>query len=256
MVLNFYLEDLVTSEEFISLLEQVLLGLLNGILSLLDNDNNSEGPDPDDPDPEGEDPYPGGEDPDDDRPDKPNNDDSDPDKGDSYPDQDSPPTKRVDKGKGRASTPEPLPDSPRIFEEPLVPEEDDDEESFQKDLEKAKANSLKIDREKGGGESSKQGGQQEIEEQDIKQEVKGQYNKAVQDFNHNQGLLVDNDKIEPSVKQFLIDNSQKLRVIVDHYKTLKEDLGIESSEEESGSEYDSEDSDSENSRPSKRPKNK
>lgn len=254
MVLNFYLEDLVTSEELISLLEQVLLGLLNGILSLLDNDNNSEGPDPDDPDPEGEDPYPGGEDPDDDRPDKPNNDDSDPDKDDSDPDQDSPPTKRVDKGKGRASTPEPLPDSPRIFEEPLVPEEED--ERSQKDLEKAKANSLKIDREKGGGESSKQGGQREIEERDIKQEVKGQYNKAVQDFNNNQGLLVDNDKIEPSVKQFLIDNSQKLRVIVDHYKTLKEDLGIESSEEESGSEYDSEDSDSENTRPSKRPKNK
>jgi hypothetical protein len=44
MGLNFHLEDLVTSEELWSLLEQVLLGLLNGILSLLDNDNKSEGP--------------------------------------------------------------------------------------------------------------------------------------------------------------------------------------------------------------------
>jgi hypothetical protein len=61
MVLNFYLEDLVTSEEFISSLEQVLVGLLNGIVSLLDNDNNSEGPDPYVPDPKGEDLYPYGE---------------------------------------------------------------------------------------------------------------------------------------------------------------------------------------------------
>jgi hypothetical protein len=261
MGLNFHLEDLVTSEELWSLLEQVLVGLLNGILSLWDNDNNSEGPDPDDPDPEGEDPYPGGEDPDDDRPDKPDRDDSDTDKDDSDTDQDSPPTKKLDKGKGRASTPEALPDSPRISKEPLVPEEDD--KIFQEEREKAKWNSLKddeeSDKEKGGAESSKQGAQREIEERGIKEEIKGQYNKAVQDFNDNQSLLVDNDNLDPSLKQYLIDQSQKLREIVDYYKSVKEDLEIDSSEpEESGSEYDSEDSDSdsENSRPSKRPKNK
>ena len=141
MVLNFHLEDLVTSEELWSLLEQVLLGLLNGIVSLLDNDNNPEGPDPGgedpyDPDPEGEDPYPGGEDPDDDdRPDKPDKDDSDTDK-------DSPPTKKLDKGKGRAITPQDLPDSPRIYEEPLVPEEDD--HNFQEQRERAKSTLWKI----------------------------------------------------------------------------------------------------------------
>jgi hypothetical protein len=54
----------------------VLVGLLNGIVSLLDNDNNSEGPDPDDPDPEGRDLYPYGKDPDGDRPDKSHKDDS------------------------------------------------------------------------------------------------------------------------------------------------------------------------------------
>jgi len=266
MVLNFHLQDLVTSEELWSLLEQVLLGLLNGILSLLDNDNNPESPDPggedpEDPDPEREDPYPGGEDPDDNKPDKPDKDDSDTDKDDSDTDQDSPPTKKLDKGKGRAITPEALPDSPLIPEEPLVPEQDD--KNFQEQWEKAKVNSLKVDEEsdeeKGGGESSKQGAQREIEELGKKEEIKRKYNKAVQDFNDNQSLLVDNDNLDPSVKEYLIDQSQKLRETVDHYKSVKEDLEIDSSEpEESGSEYDSEssDSDSENSRPSKRPKNK
>jgi hypothetical protein len=113
------------------------------------------------------------------------------------------------------------------------------------------------DEEKGGAESSKQGAQREIEERSIKEEIKGQYYKAVQDFNENQSVLVDNDNLDPSVKQYLIDQSQKLRGLVDNYKRIKEDLEIDSSEpEESVSEYDSEDSDSENSRPSKRPKNK
>jgi hypothetical protein len=60
MVLNFYLEDLVTSEELISSHEQVLVCLLNVIVYLLDNDTNSEGPDPYVPDPKGEDLYPYG----------------------------------------------------------------------------------------------------------------------------------------------------------------------------------------------------
>jgi hypothetical protein len=81
----------------------VLVGLLNGIVSLLDNDNKPEGPDtggedPEDTDPEGEYTYPGGEDPDGNRPDKYHKGDYYPNKDDS--EQDSPPTKRGDKGKG------------------------------------------------------------------------------------------------------------------------------------------------------------
>jgi hypothetical protein len=68
----------------------------------------------------------------------------------------------MNRSHNRASTSEALPDSPRISEEPLVPEEDDDQR-FQKDLERAKANSLKNDREKVVGESPKKGGQLEIE---------------------------------------------------------------------------------------------
>jgi hypothetical protein len=64
---------------------------------------------------------------------------------------------------------------------------------------------------RGGGESSKQGAQREIEERGKKEEIKRKYNKAVQDFNDNQSLLVDNDNLDPSVKEYLIDQSQKLR---------------------------------------------
>jgi hypothetical protein len=258
-VLMCNLEDLVSNEGLLSLLGQMLSGLLNGLLSLFDKDNNPEGPDPEgegpegpdpegeDPDPEGEYPFPEGEDPDGN---SPNPDKNDSDKDDSHPSQ------KLDKGKGRASTPESLPDSPVIPEEPSVPEEDD-EQRFQKDLEKAKAASLEDDREKGRPESSKEGGIRENDERRTKQEVKDRYNQAVRDYNDNQSLIVDNENIDPQVKQALIEYSQTLREEVDKYKALKEELEVFSSEEEeSGSEYYSgEESDSENSRPSKRPKN-
>jgi hypothetical protein len=58
------LEDLVSNEGLLSLLGQMLSGLLNGLLSLFDKDNNPEGLEPEGegpegPDPEGEYPDPG-----------------------------------------------------------------------------------------------------------------------------------------------------------------------------------------------------
>jgi len=252
-VVKFNLEDLVWTEELLSLLEQMLLGLLNGILSLLDN-----GKDPEDPNPEGDDPEdPEGEDPQDPEPGGEDPEDPNPDKKDS---EEENPKKKSDKGKGRAITPESLPGEPSVPAKPSVPEEEDPDSLFEKDSRKAQELSLQEDKkgkeEKGIGESSKQGAQRELQEAKVKQGVKSHYNQAVQDFNENQSHIVDNPTIDPEVKQYLIERSQILRERVDHYKALKESLDIESSEEEYSSEdYSSEDSDSENTRPSKRPKN-
>jgi len=171
--------------------------------------------------------------------------------------------KKLDKGKGRAITPDSLPEEPPVPEEPSVPEkpsEEDPNSVFEKNLQKANILSLQEDKkgkeEKGIGESSKQGAQKELQEAKVKQGVKSHYHQAVQDYNDNQGHIVDNPTIDPDLKQYLIERSQILRERVDHYKALKEALDIESSEEEYSSEdYSSEDSDSENTRPSKRPKN-
>jgi len=160
-------------------------------------------------------------------------------------DNDSDKNKKLDKGKGKAkaTTPELIPEEKQ--------ESDKDEEDFQRDLEEAKLNSLRP--QEGNGESSKQGAQSGMEEQAMKEDVKYQYNKAVEEFNDNQSQLVDNDVIDPGYKQFLIERSQKLRETVDHYKKLKDELGAESSEEEYSSDYSE---DSEDNRSSKRPRNR
>lgn len=255
IVLKFSLEDLVTSEQLLSLLEQMLLGLLNGILSLFDNENNS-GEDPEDPDGPEKDPEDpnrslSGNNPDNDDPDKDN------------PDKDNPDSKKKSKGKERAITPESLPEEPTVPEEPSVSKEpsvsdEELEKRLDSDISKAIAKSLEQDDEDDNGkpESSEQGRQRELRERDVKQGVKSRYSAAVQEYNDNQSQLVDNPNIHPDLKQYLIERSQSLREKVDHYKALKETLDIESSEEEYSSEdYSSEYSDSENTRPSKRPKN-
>jgi hypothetical protein len=281
IVLNFHFEDLVTSEEFLSLLGKVLLALLNGILSLFDEEDNPEDPYPEGEDPE--DPYPEGEDPEDPYPEG-----EDPEGVGPYPDGDDPNGDRPDqkdkgKGKARAATPESEDEEPeKPSTENDLPEEqfekDLDEEQFEKDLEEAIQNS-KIDNEdkKNNGESSKQGARSGYLEKLLKQENESEYRKskdgykeAVREYNRIQSDIVDNPEIDPIHKRDLLEKSIEIRQNVDYYKnkaeTLKEELNRSSSEEEYYSEEEyssednsngdnrSEDSSSEKSRPSKRPR--
>lgn len=272
-LLMFNFEHLVSlcNEKFLFLLNQTSLGLLDGILSLLDEDYVPEGPYPDvnDPDPDGNDPD--GNDPD------PDGSGSDPD-GDN-PDEDSDRVQRLDKGKARAITPESISEEPERAEEPESPEENEDShDKFQRDLEQAKLNSLKEKHEGVEPESSRQGAYREELEKQNKQnrereykEANSLYKEAVENFNKNQSQIVDNDAIDPTLRQHFLEESQKLRRVVDYYKyikeTFKDELNISSEEEEYSSEEESsdednrsednrsEDSSSENSRPYKRPRN-
>jgi hypothetical protein len=198
-VLMFNFDDMVSvyNEELLSLLNQILSGLLNGILSAFDkenhfeeNDNDGDEPDGDDPDgdnPDGDDPHgpdPSGEDSNNSGPSGegskgsgPNRDEDNRDRNKNDIDmEDSDRTQKVDKGKQRAITPVSLPERPVTYEEPTGSGYDS-EESFMKDIEQAKLNSLK--EQMATGESSKQSEHNIIEEQDVKK-IKDKYNKAVE----------------------------------------------------------------------------
>ena len=84
--------------------------------------------------------------------------------------------------------------------------------------------------------------------------IKDQYNKAVEEFNDNQIQIVDNNDLDPAYKQYLIELSKELREKVEYYRALKNQFSAYSSEEDSLDDY-SEDSDYENNRSSKRPRN-
>lgn len=265
-----FIEDMVSlyNEELLSLLNQILSGLLNGILSGFDKENHFEENDSDGDDPNGDDPDsdpdgddsngPSGDDPNNSGPsgDDPNNpgpnrDNDNNDRNESDTDmEDSDKTQRVDKGKQRAVTPVSLPERPVNYEQPTGSEYDS-EENFMRDLEQAKLNSL--EQQTGTGESSKQSAHSGFEEQDVKK-IKDQYNKAVEEFNDNQIQIVDNNNLDPSYKQYLIERSKELREKVDYYKQLKDQFGAYSSEEDSPDDY-SEDSDSDVNRSFKRPRN-
>jgi hypothetical protein len=261
-------EDMLSNGELLSLLNQILAGLFNGILSAFDKENHFEETDPDGGDPDGDDsdgdephgPGPSGDDPNNSGSsgDGPNRDDdnhdqnkSDTDMEDSDTDmEDSDTAQKVDKGKQRAITPEFLPEKPITYEQPTGSEYDS-EENFMRDIERAKLNSLK--EQTATGESSKQSAHSGFEEQDVKI-IKDQYNKAVEEFNDNQIQIVDNNDLDPAYKQHLIELSKDLREKVEYYRALKDEFGAYSSEEDSPDDY-SEDSDYENNRSSKRPRN-
>lgn len=257
-VLMFF-DDMVYNQELLPLLNQILLGLLNGILSAFDKENHFEETDPDGDDPDGDDPNgPSGDDPNNSGPSgdgpsgsDPNRDDDDRDQNKSDTDmEDSDKVQRVDKGKQRAITPVSLPEKPITYEQPTGSEYDS-EENYMRDIEQAKLNSLK--EQMGTGESSKQSAHSGFEEQDIKK-IKDQYNKAVEEFNDNQIQIVDNNDLDPAYKQYLIELSKELREKVEYYRALKDQFSAYSSEEDSPDDY-SEDSDYENNRSSKRPRN-
>jgi len=257
-------EDMVSNQELLSLLNQILSGLLNGILSAFDKENHFEETDPDEGDPDGDGPDgdnpngPSGDDPNNSGPSgdgpsgsDPNRDHDDRDQNKSDTDmEDSDTVQRVDKGKQRAITPLSLPERPVTYEQPTGFEYDS-EENYMRDLEQAKLNSLK--EQVGTGESSKQSAHSGFEEQDVKK-IKDQYNKAVEEFNDNQIQIVDNNDLDPAYKQHLIELSKELREKVEYYRALKDQFGAYSSEEDSPGDY-SEDSDYENNRSSKRPRN-
>lgn len=264
----FNFEDMVHvyNEELLSLLNQILSGLLNGIISAFDKENHFEETDPDENDPNGDDPDgddpngpgPSGDDPNNSGPSGDGPKGSDPNRDNENPDrdkndidmEDSDTVQRVDKGKQRAITPASLPERPVTSEQPTGSEYDS-EENFMRDIEQAKLNSLK--EQMGTGESSKQSAHSGFEEQDVKK-IKDQYYKAVEEFNDNQIQIVDNNDLDPTYKQDLIIKSQELREKVEYYRALKDQLGAYSSEEDSPDDY-SEDSDYENNRYSKRPRN-
>lgn len=259
-----FFEDMVYNEELLPLLNQILLGLLNGILSALDKENHFEETDPDGDDPDGDNPDgddpngPSGDDPNNSGPSggdpsgsDPNRDDDDRDQNKSDTDmEDSDTVQRVDKGKQRAITPLSLPEKPITYEQPTGSEYDS-EENYMRDIEQAKLNSLK--EQTDTGESSKQSADSGFEEQDVKK-IKDQYNKAVEEFNDNQIQIVDNNDLDPAYKQYLIELSKELREKVEYYRALKNQFSAYSSEEDSLDDY-SEDSDYENNRSSKRPRN-
>lgn len=182
---------------------------------------------------------------------------------------------RKDKGKAKATSPEYVVDKPS-------PSSVDG--SLQNDLEKAKLNSLRetTDLAYTAGESSKQGAYREsmlyIEEKNQRMleeknqamldeyiESKKARLEAVRAFND---IIDELDKkgafMHPSDKESLLNQSIKLRNLVEHYsnhaQTLKDVLSIDSSEEEfsednNSEEYESENYSDEEPRPSKRPKN-
>lgn len=260
-VLMFNFEDMVCNEELLSVLNQILLGLLNGILSAFDKENHFEETDPDGDDPDEDDPDgpdPSGDDPNNSGPSgdgpggsDPNRDDGDRDQNKSDTDmEDFDTVQKVDKGKQRAITPVSLPERPVASEQPT--ESEYDSEGYRsKDTDQAIFNSL--NEQTATGESSKQSAHSGFEEQDVKK-IKDQYNKAVEEFNDNQIQIVDNNDLDPAYKQHLIELSKELREKVEYYRTLKDQLGAYSSEEDSPDDY-SEDSDYENNRSSKRPRN-
>jgi len=190
---------------------------------------------------------------------------------------------RKDKGKAKATSPEYIVDTP-------APSSVDG--SLHDDLEKAKLNSLRetTDLAYTAGESSKQGAYREsmlhIEEKNLRMleeknqrmleeknqamldeyiESKKARLEAVRAFND---IIDELDKkgafMHPSDKESLLNQSIKLRNLVEHYsnhaQTLKDVLSIDSSEEEfsednNSEEYESENYSDEEPRPSKRPKN-
>jgi hypothetical protein len=221
------------------------------------NDNEADlnlgqsGPDPSEDGPDS-DPNQGGSDPGKDDSD-PGKDGSDPGKDDSDPDD-----KSSGKGKGKAKV-----TTPEEIKEWYT---DLDEQCEQDDIEKAKSNSLK---EPKKGESSKQGENLEyleyIEEQRKYDEYR--YNQkarkeAMRGFNDVLDKInKEGDSMDQRDKEYLLNESIKIREAFDYYsnnaQNLKNELNINSSEEESSEQNSSgecwsEDSSDEESRPSKR----
>lgn len=254
-------------EPIIDLITLVIITLLNK------NEPNSDLTDDDD-DVPGPGPGPGGD--------------------DSEPDDNDDKNKKLDKGKGKAKaiTPELTPEETQ--------ESDKDEKQSETDLKIAKLNSLRdtTDWAYTDGESSKQGAHREImlsleeqkqrileeknqrilEEQNQKmldekyKVILDEYHESkkarlgvVRAFNDIMDYINENgDSMHPSEKESLLDQSIKLRNLVEHYsnhaQTLKDVLSIDSSEEEfsedsNSEEYESENYSDEEPRPSKRPKN-
>jgi len=262
---------------------------MDNLLSLLLNNNLEDGPYPDGdgPGPDGDGPGPDGDGPGPDG-DGPDPDENGPDKNDKgsgkgkgkakaiTPDsEDSEPEKPyTDKGKGKAKaiTPD-FEDS-----EPEKPYTDNDllEENFQADTEQATLNSLNEElSKKGKGESSKQGAElghlDFLKEQEIKSKsdeyraTEEAYWEKVREYNDIlQEIEETGDNMNNTHKEQLLNESIKIRKAVDHYsnhrESLKNELNIGSSKEESNSEENnswensSEDSSDQDSRPSKRPR--
>ena len=150
---------------------------------------------------------------------------------------------------------------------------DDDDEYFQKQFEEAKRRSLKDDEHDydyiknphyRDPESSKKGGERELEEKENRQALRKSYNDAVRAFNENQEELVDRENLSPEHKEYLINKAEKLREVVDEFADLKRDLDTYSAEEDNSEEDNSEEDNSEyysgensdsDTRPSKRPRN-
>ena len=167
------------------------------------------------------------------------------------------------KGKAKAITPEYITEEPKESYTDL-------EEYFQDDLKKAKLESLK---EINQGESSKQGANLEhLDEQNKLRDLSEYHNtirarkEAVRTFNDILDKIEkEGDSLSQKDKEYLLNESIKLKNAVNHYanhaQSLKNEMNIHSSEEECSSEENSsednwsEDSSSEESRPFKRPRN-
>jgi len=213
------------------------------------------------------DPDEDGSDPGKDIPD-PGEDGSDPGEDGSDPNKDDPDHgyKSSDKGKGKARA-----ITPELLEKPYT---DSDENGEEDDFEKARLNSLEEPynkEESKQGESSKQGANLEYQEFLAEQDKQSKLDKfhnmnkarieSTRQFNDTlEKIYREGDSMDPRDKEFLINETIRLRAEITNYashaQNLRNELDINSSEEFSYEEDNSEESwnedSSEESRPSKR----